>query len=177
MRISRSMTKFWNKLQVNKQEIIVGIDPGSRATGYAFLLIENKRIKPLTYDVIKNNPRATLAKRIATLYDELNMLILRYKPTIASIEKIFYAKNVRSLVSLGEARGVLLLSLQQAQIPIYEYSAREIKKAIVGNGNASKQQVQYMVKNILNIKCEDLQHDITDALAIALCHVNKLQYV
>jgi len=67
--------------------------------------------------------------------------------------------------------------LEQAQIPIYEYSAREVKKAVVGNGNASKQQVQYMVKNIIKIKDEELQFDITDALAIALCHVNKLQYV
>ena len=162
---------------MSKQEIIVGIDPGSKATGYAFLSVENKKIKPLSYGVIKNNPKMTLAKRIAILYDELNNLIEYYKPTIASIEKIFYAKNVRSLVSLGEARGVLLLALEQAQIPIYEYSAREVKKAVVGNGNASKQQVQYMVKNIIKIKEENLQFDVTDACAIALCHVNKLQYV
>lgn len=119
----------------------------------------------------------TLAKRITLLYQELNKLIVEFHPTIASIEKIFYAKNVRSLVSLGEARGVLLLALEQAQIPIYEYSAREVKKAVVGNGNASKQQVQYMVKSIMRIKDEELQFDITDAIAIALCHVNKLQYV
>jgi len=162
---------------VSKQEIIVGIDPGSKATGYAFLYVEHKNVKPLSFGVIKTNPKMTLAKRITLLYEELNKLIAEFKPTIASIEKIFYAKNVRSLVSLGEARGVLLLALEQAQIPIYEYSAREVKKAVVGNGNASKQQVQYMVKNIIKIKDEKLQFDITDALAIALCHVNKLQYV
>jgi len=162
---------------VSKQEIIVGIDPGSKATGYAFLYVEHKKVKPLSFGVIKTNPKMTLAKRITLLYEELNKLIAEFKPTIASIEKIFYAKNVRSLVSLGEARGVLLLALEQAQIPIYEYSAREVKKAVVGNGNASKQQVQYMVKNIIKIKDEKLQFDITDALAIALCHVNKLQYV
>ncbi len=162
---------------MNKQEIIVGIDPGSKVTGYAFLSVEHKKVKLLAYGVIKNNPRMTLAKRIALLYVELNKLIAEFKPTIASIEKIFYAKNVRSLVSLGEARGVLLLALEQAQIPIYEYSAREVKKAVVGNGNASKQQVQYMVKKIIKIKDEKLQFDITDAIAIALCHVNKLQYV
>jgi len=162
---------------VNKQEIIVGIDPGSKVTGYAFLSVEHKKVKPLAYGVIKNNPRMTLAKRITLLYQELNKLISEFKPTIASIEKIFYAKNVRSLVSLGETRGVLLLALEQAQIPIYEYSAREVKKAVVGNGNASKQQVQYMVKKIIKIKDEELQFDITDAIAIALCHVNKLQHV
>ena len=162
---------------MSKQEIIVGIDPGSKATGYAFLHVEHKKVKPLSFGVIKTNPKMTLAKRITLLYEELNKLIAEFKPTIASIEKIFYAKNVRSLVSLGEARGVLLLALEQAQIPIYEYSAREVKKAVVGNGNASKQQVQYMVKNIIKIKDEKLQFDITDALAIALCHVNKLQYV
>ncbi|MDP8241787.1 MAG: crossover junction endodeoxyribonuclease RuvC [Candidatus Celaenobacter antarcticus] len=162
---------------MSKQEIIVGIDPGSKATGYAFLYVEHKKVKPLSFGVIKTNPKMTLAKRITLLYEELNKLIAEFKPTIASIEKIFYAKNVRSLVSLGEARGVLLLALEQAQIPIYEYSAREVKKAVVGNGNASKQQVQYMVKNIIKIKDEKLQFDITDALAIALCHVNKLQYV
>jgi len=162
---------------VNKQEIIVGIDPGSKATGYAFLSVEHKKVKPLAYGVIKNNPRMTLANRITLLYQELSKLLDEFQPTIASIEKIFYAKNVRSLVSLGEARGVLLLALEQSQIPIYEYSAREVKKAVVGNGNASKQQVQYMVKSIMKIKEEGLQFDITDAIAIALCHVNKLQYV
>jgi len=162
---------------VSKQEIIVGIDPGSKTTGYAFLSVEHKKVKPLAYGVIKNSPRMTLAKRITLLYQELNKLIVEFQPTIASIEKIFYAKNVRSLVSLGEARGVLLLALEQAQIPIYEYSAREVKKAVVGNGNASKQQVQYMVKSIMRIKDEELQFDIADAIAIALCHVNKLQYV
>ncbi len=164
-------------MQVNKQEIIVGIDPGSKATGYAFLSVEHKKVKPLAYGVIKNNPRMTLANRITLLYQELSKLLDEFQPTIASIEKIFYAKNVRSLVSLGEARGVLLLALEQSQIPIYEYSAREVKKAVVGNGNASKQQVQYMVKSIMKIKDEELQFDITDAIAIALCHVNKLQYV
>ena len=162
---------------MNKQEIIVGIDPGSKATGYAFLSVEHKKVKPLAYGVIKNNPRMTLANRITLLYQELSKLLDEFQPTIASIEKIFYAKNVRSLVSLGEARGVLLLALEQSQIPIYEYSAREVKKAVVGNGNASKQQVQYMVKSIMKIKDEELQFDITDAIAIALCHVNKLQYV
>ena len=157
---------------MNKQEIIVGIDPGSKATGYAFLSVEHKKVKPLAYGVIKNNPRMTLANRITLLYQELSKLLDEFQPTIASI-----AKNVRSLVSLGEARGVLLLALEQSQIPIYEYSAREVKKAVVGNGNASKQQVQYMVKSIMKIKDEELQFDITDAIAIALCHVNKLQYV
>jgi len=162
---------------VNKQEIVLGIDPGSKATGYAFLSVQNKRAQLLNYGVIKNNPRESLSKRIAKLHKELSKLIEEHKPTLASIENIFYAKNVRSLVSMGEVRGVLLLALEQAAIPIYEYSAREVKKAVVGNGNASKQQVQFMVKNILKIKETELQFDITDAIAIALCHIHKLQYV
>ncbi|HEX37409.1 MAG TPA: crossover junction endodeoxyribonuclease RuvC [Candidatus Cloacimonetes bacterium] len=162
---------------MNKQEIVLGIDPGSKATGYAFLSVQNKRAQLLNYGVIKNNPRESLSKRIAKLHKELSKLIEEHKPTLASIENIFYAKNVRSLVSMGEVRGVLLLALEQAAIPIYEYSAREVKKAVVGNGNASKQQVQFMVKNILKIKETELQFDITDAIAIALCHIHKLQYV
>lgn len=162
---------------MNKQEIILGIDPGSKATGYAFLSVQNKKAHLLKYGVIKNNPRESLSKRIAKLYKELSILIDEHKPTIASMEKIFYAKNIRSLVTLGEARGVLLLALEQAALPIYEYSAREVKKAVVGNGNASKQQVQFMVKNIMKMKDKELQFDITDAIAIALCHIHKLQYV
>jgi len=162
---------------VNKQEIVLGIDPGSKATGYAFLSLQNKKARLLNYGVIKNNPREKLSKRLAKLYIELAKLIEEQKPTLASMEKIFYAKNVRSLVTLGEARGVLLLALEQAALPIYEYSAREVKKAVVGNGNASKQQVQFMVKNILKLKDAELQFDITDAIAIALCHIHKLQYV
>lgn len=162
---------------MNKQEIVLGIDPGSKATGYAFLSLQNKKARLLNYGVIKNNPREKLSKRLAKLYIELAKLIEEQKPTLASMEKIFYAKNVRSLVTLGEARGVLLLALEQAALPIYEYSAREVKKAVVGNGNASKQQVQFMVKNILKLKDAELQFDITDAIAIALCHIHKLQYV
>ena len=158
---------------------ILGIDPGTTATGYAFLYVnllsaENDLI-PIEYGVIQMNPKLSLQKRILEIYNRIKVLIKKYKPDESSIETIFYAKNVKSILSMGDARGVIMLALAQENIPIYEYSPREIKKAVVGNGNASKKQVQYMVKAILNLKEVPSSYDVTDALAIAICHFNKLK--
>ncbi|MEA2104202.1 MAG: crossover junction endodeoxyribonuclease RuvC [Candidatus Cloacimonadota bacterium] len=160
---------------MNKQKpLILGIDPGTTATGYAFLQIENRKVIPIDYGVIKVSRNLNLQARIEKIYERISELIKLYKPDQAGIEKIFHAKNVRSILSLGEARGVILLALQQQKIPTYEYSPREIKKAVVGNGNASKQQVQFMVNAILKIKVPENSYDVSDALAIALCHHHKL---
>ena len=158
--------------------IILGIDPGTTATGYTFISTDpsDKNILiPIEYGVIKVNPRWALQQRILEIYNKLRTLVQKFKPDEASIETIFHAKNIKSILSMGEARGVIMLALAQEDIPVYEYSPREIKKAVVGNGNASKKQVQYMVKAILNLKKVPSSYDVTDALAIAICHFNKLK--
>ncbi|MBC8526305.1 MAG: crossover junction endodeoxyribonuclease RuvC [Candidatus Cloacimonetes bacterium] len=155
---------------------ILGIDPGTTATGYAFLSTDTSEknvLIPIEYGVIKVNPRLALQQRVSEIYNRIKDLIQKFKPDEASIETIFHAKNIKSILSMGDARGVIMLALAQENIPVFEYSPREIKKAVVGNGNASKKQVQYMVKAILNLKEVPSSYDVTDALAIAICHFNK----
>lgn len=160
----------------NDKIIIMGIDPGSLVTGYAILEANRARVVPKSYGKITTSPKAKLQKRIFKIHKEVMNIISAYKPDQCSIEKIFYAKNVRSLLSLGEARGAILLALEQNKIPTYEYTPRKIKKSVVGNGRASKKQVQYMVNAILNIKIEKKSsYDISDALAIGICHYNKIK--
>ncbi len=153
--------------------IILGIDPGSHNCGYGILQVENRKIVAAGCDVIKINPKLPLPERLFKIYIEMKKIIDEYKPDIAAVETIFYGKNIKSAFTLGHARGAILLSLAEKEIEIYEYSPREVKKSIVGNGNASKEQVEYMVQKMLNINIKSKSMDATDALAIALCQFNK----
>ena len=155
--------------------IIIGIDPGSHVCGYGILQLENNRIVAAGCDVIKVNPNLDLAERLAVIYSEIDQIIDEYKPDIAAVETIFYGKNIKSAFTLGHARGAILLALAQRKIKIVEYSPREVKKSVVGNGNASKEQVEYMVKKILKIDIKPETQDATDALANALCLFNKIK--
>ena len=155
--------------------IIIGIDPGSHICGYGILQLENNRIVAAGCDVIKIDPTLDLAERLAVIYSEIDQIIDEYKPDIAAVETIFYGKNIKSAFTLGHARGAILLALAQRKIKIVEYSPREVKKSVVGNGNASKEQVEYMVKKILKIDIKPETQDATDALANALCLFNKIK--
>ena len=155
--------------------IIIGIDPGSHVCGYGILQLENNRIVAAGCDVIKIDSTLDLAERLAVIYSEIDQIIDEYKPNIAAVETIFYGKNIKSAFTLGHARGAILLALAQRKIKIVEYSPREVKKSVVGNGNASKEQVEYMVKKILKIDIKPETQDATDALANALCLFNKIK--
>ncbi|MDO9576584.1 MAG: crossover junction endodeoxyribonuclease RuvC [Candidatus Cloacimonadales bacterium] len=156
--------------------IILGIDPGSHNCGYGILQVENKKVVAAGCDVIKVNPTLPLEKRLNLIFDAITKIIEEYKPDVAAVETIFYGKNIRSAFTLGHARGVILLALAKGELPIAEYSPREVKRSVVGNGNASKEQVQYMVQKILNIQLKPETQDATDALAIALCQFNKEKF-
>ncbi|NQV17098.1 MAG: crossover junction endodeoxyribonuclease RuvC [Armatimonadetes bacterium] len=156
--------------------IILGIDPGSRYCGYGILQVEKHKVVAAGCDVIKINPAKSLPERLIIVYTELKTVIEKYKPDIAVVETIFYGKNIKSAFTLGHVRGVILFLLAQNKIKIMEYSPREIKKSVVGNGNASKQQIQYMVQKILNLNLENKTEDAADALAIALCQFNKERF-
>jgi crossover junction endodeoxyribonuclease RuvC len=155
--------------------IIIGIDPGSHVCGYGILQLENNRIVAAGCNVIKIDSTLDLAERLAVIYAEIDQVIDEYKPDIAAVETIFYGKNIKSAFTLGHARGAILLALAQRKIKIVEYSPREVKKSVVGNGNASKEQVEYMVKKILKIDIKPKTQDATDALANALCLFNKIK--
>jgi len=157
--------------------ILLGIDPGSRICGYGLIEAQGKTITAVGCDVIDVQSIVSLPKRLSAIFDAMESIIESYKPDAAVVESIFYHKNAKSVFTLGQARGVIFLSLGRRDIPIFEYSPREVKKAVVGNGAASKQQVRYMIEQQFKLKGSEKPYDAYDALAIALCHFYKLRYV
>jgi crossover junction endodeoxyribonuclease RuvC len=154
--------------------IILGVDPGTLFTGYAVIGDETGKIGLIECNVIKSPSSDSLPLRLKNIYDSLVKVINKYKPDEFAIETAFYGKNIQSTLKLGQARGVSILAAVNKQIPTSEYSPREIKKSVVGIGSASKEQVRFMVCQILRIKDMPKSLDITDAIAVALCHQNKI---
>lgn len=154
--------------------IILGVDPGSKNTGFGVIESQGNRLKRVAGGVIKTRPKALLSERLETIYDELSLVIKEHQPEMICVEEAFYAKNVHTTLVLGHARGVILLAARKCGAEIKEFSPREIKKALVGNGNADKRQVEYMVKMILGLSDEKVLSDMYDALAAAICGFNTL---
>ncbi len=157
-------------------KIIIGIDPGSICCGYGLLEKKGKNICYINSGDISLSKKEILSDRLKNLFIELTDVLRTYNPEEAVIERVFYAKGYRAALNLGHARGVALLTASMNNIPIFEYSALEVKKAVVGYGRADKRQVQEMIKAILNVKIK-LTPDSADALALALCHLNTMEYI
>ena len=157
---------------------VLGIDPGLGNTGYGIVSAGNNNFELIDFGVIKTNSKDKLANRLQIIFNEISQLISDHKPTIFSIEEIFYSKNVKSSLLLGHARGVAMAAASVNNILVYEYAARKIKQSLTGNGNAHKDQVQFMVKNLLKMNEAPKSNDASDALGIALCYLlqNKLEY-
>lgn len=147
--------------------VIIGIDPGSRRTGYGLIRVEGNHSHYITCGFL-DLTSPTPAIRLQTIFTRLQELLALHQPHEAAIEQIFMHANPSSALKLGQARGAAIVALT---IPVSEYSARQVKQSVVGYGAAKKEQVQHMVKKLLNIT-EDLQADAADALAIALCHAH-----
>jgi crossover junction endodeoxyribonuclease RuvC len=154
--------------------IILGVDPGTIITGYGVIETRKGVAKMLTCGAITNADRQPMPIRLKKIYDALRAIIRDYKPDEFAIETAFYGKNAQSALKLGQARGVAMLAAVTADLPVMEYSPREVKKAIVGNGTASKQQVQYMIQSILKLEKVPDKFDVTDALAVAVCHLHRM---
>ena len=150
---------------------ILGIDPGSRKTGYGLIEHSNNKSRHLDSGFIRLNEKETLSERLLMLSIELGKIIDRLNPNCGAIEKVFYAKNAQSALSLAHARGVILLKFSEKQLPIHEYQALKVKQTVVGAGRADKEQIKHMVKILLKIN-DSLQEDQADALAIALTHAH-----
>ena len=150
---------------------ILGIDPGSRKTGYGLIEHSNNKSRHLDSGFIRLNEKETLIDRLLILSMELEKIIDRLNPNCGAIEKIFYAKNAQSALSLAHARGVILLKFSEKQLPIHEYQALKVKQTVVGAGRADKEQIKHMVKILLKIN-DSLQEDQADALAVALTHAH-----
>ena len=155
--------------------IILGVDPGTTITGYGLIEYTNNKFKRISHGVIKLPLKKSISEKIEIIYKDLDKLLKTYKPDEFAIETAFYGKNVQSAMKIGYARGVSLLAAIHNKIPASEYSPREVKKAVVGKGAASKEQVNYMVQAILNVKKVKFRPDESDALAIALCHAFRMK--
>ena len=155
--------------------IILGIDPGLVKTGYGLIKVIHEKYKLLDFGIITPKKTDTLSNRLNTIYTDISLIIDKFNPNIVSIEEVFFGKNVKSALLLGHARGASMLSASNKKIPVFEYSPRKIKQSVTGNGNAHKSQVKFMIMNQFNIKRLDCPEDATDALAIALCHLNQMK--
>lgn len=150
---------------------ILGIDPGSRITGYGVVEKSGNRLVHVDNGGIFTSADMDLSARLKLIYDGLCQVITDYMPDAVAVEQIFLAKNALSALKLGHARGVALLVGVNHNLPVYEYSALQVKNAVVGYGKAEKTQVQQMVKRLLTLP-EIAQEDASDALAVAICHAH-----
>ena len=156
---------------------IIGIDPGSALCGWAIVEKRNNGDCHLVASgCIKTKAGTAVAKRLQILFKELTAIIKKYQPQEAAVEELFFVQNIKTGIAVGQARGVVLLALEQAKIAITEYKPTQIKISITGYGHADKKQMQSMVKNILGARSFIRQDDEADAVAIALCHANQSTY-
>ena len=151
---------------------IFGIDPGSERTGYGCIESAGSRHRLVICGSLSAPARATFPERLQVIHAGLQALLERHRPECVAIENIFHARNVRSALKLGHARGVALLAASEAGLPVVEYSPAEIKRAVVGYGRAEKPQVQKMITLLLGLDAPPTPHDVADALAVAVCHLH-----
>ncbi|MBI9032822.1 crossover junction endodeoxyribonuclease RuvC [bacterium] len=156
--------------------IIIGFDPGTRVCGYGIIQSEKQRILAAGCDIIKLNPKLKLSGKLAELSKALSAVLDDYKPDIAVVETIFYGKNIQSSITLAHARGVILQACALSNIRVFEYSPREVKKAVTGNGNGSKSQVRAMIQKIIGLTAPIESEDASDALSVAYTHFNKMKF-
>jgi len=149
---------------------VVGIDPGTAATGYGVVEEREGGLHAVRFGAITSPASLPFAQRLLRIYRDLRILLTDLRPDCAAVEAVFFARNVQSALRLGQARGVALLALAEAGIPIHEYSALEIKQAVTSYGQAQKEQVQAMVRLLLHLPEAPHPADAADALAVAICH-------
>jgi crossover junction endodeoxyribonuclease RuvC len=155
---------------------IIGIDPGTATTGFGVIDVENGKAKFVDAGVITTPPGGPMSDRLVTLYEELTQVVAENKPDQAAVELLYFSANVTTGISVGQARGVVLLVLAQAGMSIPgEYNPMQVKMGVTGYGGAKKPQVQEMVKMILGLKEVPQPDDAADALAVALTHANQMK--
>ncbi|HMN19613.1 MAG TPA: crossover junction endodeoxyribonuclease RuvC [Candidatus Moranbacteria bacterium] len=152
---------------------VLGIDPGTAIVGWAVLEEDAGKVKALAYGHISTSPQNTPAERLREIADDLRSIVAKYEPQEASVEKLFFFRNVTTAMPVSQARGVILLTLEEFRVNIYEYTPMQVKQALTGYGKAEKRQIQAMVKGILKLKDIPKPDDTADAIAIALCHLNS----
>lgn len=150
--------------------IILGIDPGYAIVGFGVLEYKNNHFSVIDYGAITTDAGTPFNRRLEYIYDELTVLLEKYRPDAMSIEKLFYNSNAKTVIDVSQARGVIMLAAQKCGVPAFEYTPLQVKQSVVGYGRAEKKQVQEMIKRILFLEKVPKPDDTADALAMAICH-------
>lgn len=156
--------------------LIFGIDPGIGITGYSLVEFENDNFKLITSGSIQTDKTAPHPKRLRELKTDMDFLIKKYNPDCASIEQLFFFKNQKTIIPVAQARGVILLALEENNIPMFEYTPLVVKQTITGHGRADKTEVKIMVKNYIEIDKNVKLDDTIDSVALAICHAQNLRF-
>ena len=156
---------------------VLSVDPGLGITGFSIMDTKRNQTHLSAYGTIKPKPKDTLPKRLNYLFEEMNKILDQFSPDVMAIEDAFYSKNIKSAMTLGQARGSLILAAAQADISVHEFAPRKVKMSVCGNGAASKEQVSYMVTQILKLKDPPKPLDVSDAMAVGLCYINQAKFV
>ncbi len=155
---------------------VLGLDPGTATTGYGIVDVEDGRFSVVTYGVITTTPKEAMPQRLQSIYEQLNDLLREFRPETAGVEELFFGRNITTAITVGQARGVLMLALANANLPIGEYSPPKIKESVTGYGKADKNQVQLMIRNLLDLEETPRPDDAADGLAIAITHYNYQRF-
>lgn len=156
---------------------ILGIDPGTAITGFGIIEKIGNSFKTIEYGCIRTPANMELCQRLIVIHNQVTQLIAQFAPQEVAIEELFFNNNARTALSVGHARGVIMLAAAEAQLPIGEYTPLQVKQAVVGYGRAEKKQVQVMIKTLLNLPSIPKPDDVADALAIAICHAHSREGV
>jgi crossover junction endodeoxyribonuclease RuvC len=162
---------------MNDTLLVLGIDPGTAITGYGIIRCDGTAVDPVTYGTITTPANSPLPQRLRQLYSELKHLIESHHPHQAAVEELFFARNARTALSVGHARGVILLALAEAGLSVHGYTPLQVKRAVTGYGRASKEQMQQMVRLLLGLESTPRPDDVADALAVAICHAHTFPNV
>ncbi len=158
-------------------KLALGIDPGIATTGYGLIrLLDDGGLQVVTFGVLVTPPNLPVQERLLLLYGDLKELLAEHHPETGAVEKLFFQRNVSTAIAVGEARGVVMLALAEARVPVAEYTPNEVKQAVAGYGSAQKRQVQEMVRTLLGLPDIPRPDDAADALAIAITHLNTAHY-
>lgn len=153
--------------------LALGIDPGTAATGYGLVGRVGEEMQLMEHGVIRTSPEQTAPQRLLEIYSHVLDLIHRHGPTEVAVEKIFLGRNAASAMAVGQARGVVLLAAGQAGVVVYEYTPQQVKQAVAGYGRATKDQIQEVLRQSLNLDDPPRPHHAADAIAVALCHLHS----
>lgn len=155
------------------QMLILGIDPGTAITGYGLVRSDDEALSLVDYGVITTPSDRAMPERLQMIFRELTSLISKHRPSEVALEELFFAKNVRTALSVGQARGVAILAAAEAGLKVHEYTPLEVKQAVVGYGRATKNQIQQMAKMLLGLDFVPQPDDAADAIALAICHIHS----